>query len=175
MSSSTSLVKLWSTSHEPGLESRRIQHKGPAERPNLVLSVMGSLRFTTSRLRFPHVKTRRLEPSQLFLLLQHRTNDNRRLRISGRRWTTLRGKRARGGTTILPDSTHFSKRLPRITGNVWRSKHTVESSASFARRPLHLGESYGPRSTLCTASLVSLRIGYHRHNGILILHRIQGC
>src|SRR2546425_3874415 len=136
---------------------------------------MGSLRFTTSRLRFPHVKTRRLEPSKLFLLLQHRTNDNRRLRISGRCWTTLRGKCARGGTTLLPDSTHFSKRLPRITGDVWRSKHTVESSASLAGGPLPLGESYGPRSTLCTPSLVSPRIRYHRHNGILILHRLQGC
>src|SRR6266852_4604457 len=98
-----------------------------------------------------------------------------RLRISGRCWTTLRGKCTRGGTTLLPDSTHFSKRLPRITSDVWRSKHTVESSASFARRPLRLGESYGPRSTLCTSSLVSPRIRYHRYNGILILHRLQGC
>src|SRR5467141_128584 len=175
MSSSTSLVKLWSTSHEPGPESRRIQHKGPAERPNLVLFVMGPLRFTTSRLRFPHVKTHRLKPSKLFLLLQHRANDNRRLRISGRCWTTLRGKCARGGTTLFPDSTHFSKWLPRITGDVRRSKHTVESSASIVSGPLHFGGFYSPGSTLCTASLVSLRIRYYRYNGIFILHRIQGC
>src|SRR6266481_7368546 len=175
MSSFTLPVRLWSISHEPGLESRRIQHKGPAKRSNLVLSVMGPFRVAASRLRFPHVKTRRLEPSELSLLLQHRAHDNRRFRISGRCWTTLRGKCARGGTTLLPDSTHFSKWLPRITGDVWRSKHTVESSASVARRPLRLGESYGPRSALCTASLVSLRIRYHRYNGILILHRLQGC
>src|SRR5260370_42084630 len=136
---------------------------------------MGSLRFTASRLRFTHVKTRRLEPSKLFLLLQHRAHDNRRLRISGRCWTTLRRKCARGGTTLFPDSTHFSKWLPRVTGDVWRNKHTVESSASFARRPLRLGESYLPLTPLCTASLVSPRIRYHRYNDILILHRIQGC
>src|SRR5713101_11965 len=136
---------------------------------------MGPFRVAASRLRFPNVKTRRLEPSELFLLLQHRAYGNRRFRISGRCWTTLRGKCARGGTTLFPDSTHFSKWLPRIAGDVWGSKHTVESSASFARRPLRLGESYDPWSTLCTASLVSPRIRYHRHNGIFILHRLQGC